>query len=157
MHDELSALPDDARLVTLDQNVLIAFRSREPTASAVETLLALNRQGRIVINVTMSTAMEAQRPDEQWVPDQVPNWLLSLGITQERIFTPSETLAFSSAVLPDVAVFDTQREIQLNQSIYAILFPRITFYWQHYLAANVQDLTPLQQQAIAQLTRHLYG
>jgi hypothetical protein len=157
MHDELSAQPDEAPLVTLDQNALIALRSHEPAASDVETLLALNRQGRITINVTLSTSMEAQRPGEEWTPDQTRDWLLSQGVARERIFTSSETVAFRVPDLPDVALFDPRLEIQFNQSIHAILSPNIDFYWQDYRAKNVKDLPLPQRQAIGELERSLYG
>jgi hypothetical protein len=160
MHDEqleCAPTPGEAPLVTLDQNTLIALRNHEPAASAVEMLLTLNRQRQIIVNITMSTMMEARRPGDSWTPEQVHMWLLSLGIAGDRIFTSSETLAFNTLNLPGVAVFDIDLEIQLNQAMHDVLFPKIAFYWQDYFAAHTHDLTSIQLQAIAELMRRLHG
>src|SRR5258706_52951 len=57
--------PVDRPLVTFDTNIIYALRNNEPDALPIRQLLAFNRAGVITINVTLSTALEEQRPDEQ--------------------------------------------------------------------------------------------
>ena len=50
-------------LVTLDANIVIALRNNGRAAIPAQQLLAFNRVGMITVNVTLSTALEEQRPD----------------------------------------------------------------------------------------------
>lgn len=123
-----AALP----LVTLDNNALIAVRKCEPEADAVHELLAMNRNGQIVINITLSTGLEAGRGGqrEPW-PDHIA-WLESLGIVKSNIFTGPRTLSFVNPAEPDLWIFDGARETQFNERIHDILFPNVSFAWFDY-------------------------
>src|SRR5262245_45453378 len=94
---ELHRNPQDLPLVTLDNNAFIALRGNESTAPAVGDLIKLNSAGLICINVTVSTALEAQRPDElvEW-QDHFIAWLESLGIRRSNIFTGPRSVGFST-------------------------------------------------------------
>lgn len=67
--------PADRPLVTFDANIVYALRNNEPGAPPIRQLLALNRAGVITINVTLSTALEEQCPDEQLEMHEYAAWL----------------------------------------------------------------------------------
>lgn len=125
--------PADLPLVTLDNNALVAVRKNEPDADAVRELLSMNRAGQIVINITVSTALENQRPGETlgWT-DHIA-WLETLGIARESIFTSWRTVAFSTPDAPHVMTFGVEYELALIERVHAILFPNIPFMWRDYL------------------------
>lgn len=77
----------DLPLVTLDYNALIAVREHEPAEGAVNELLAMNRAGQIVINITLSTGLEAGRHGERLEWPELIAWLKCLEITENNIFT----------------------------------------------------------------------
>jgi hypothetical protein len=88
----------DLPLVTLDNNVLIALRGNEPDTHAAQVLLELNRLGLICLNVTMSTAMEAQRPGEHVEWSEAIARIERLGIPRENISLPLARLALRCRV-----------------------------------------------------------
>lgn len=134
MAPEIASNPADLPLVTLDNNALVSLRREEPAAQAVRDLLALNRAGRIAINITLSTALEAQLPDDQLRWDNHIEWLESLGIAKSNIFTGPRTVGFTTPGAPNTITFDPALEIQLNERIHEILFPTIPFMWRDYRA-----------------------
>src|SRR5262249_18925818 len=97
--------PEDLPLVTLDNNALIALRNDEAAAPAVRELLEMNRTGLIVANVTMSTAMEAQREVGQSDWQGQRTRIESLGIARDHIFTSSRSIGFETPEAPGVPMF----------------------------------------------------
>lgn len=125
--------PADLPLVTLDNNALVSVRKNEPDADAVRELLSMNRVGQIAINITLSTALENQRPGETlgWT-DHIA-WLETQGIARESIFTGWRTVAFSTPEAPRIMTFGVEYELALMKRVHAILFPNIPFMWRDYL------------------------
>jgi hypothetical protein len=123
-------------LVTLDNNIVITIRNNDPSdpdAPPVRQLLALNRAGVITLNVTLSTALEEQRPDEQLEMSEYAAWLQKQGIAPGNIFTAARTIGFRvQGTPPNTITFDTQRERALNERIHQILFPEVLFSWVEY-------------------------
>jgi hypothetical protein len=106
--------PAELPLVTLDQNALVALRGDEPDAPAVRKLLDLNRVGLICVNVTMSTAMEAQQPKEQLEWQDLAIWIESFGIRREKIFTSSRSVGFMTLGEPNTMTFSPDAEKMLS-------------------------------------------
>lgn len=128
--------PADMPLVTLDANPLIALWNGEPEAPAVQTLFDMNRAAQIVIQVTLSTALEAGPAGQRFVwPDRVV-WLEDLGIAKGNIFTGPRTVGFINPADPDVTFFGPMRETQLNVRVHHIVHPTIPFYWYDYRDAE---------------------
>ena len=71
--------PADRPLVTFDANIVIALRNNEADAQPARQLLALNCAGVITVNITLSTALEEQRPDEQQEMHEYSAWLQEQG------------------------------------------------------------------------------
>lgn len=125
--------PADRPLVTFDTNIVIALRNNEVDALPARQLLALNRAGAITVNVTVSTALEEQRPGEQQEMHEYSAWLQEHGITLGNIFTHPRTVGFRlPGDPPNTTTFDPRLEIALNMRIHTILFPNIPFHWIEY-------------------------
>ena len=119
--------------VTFDTNIVIALRNNEADAQPARQLLALNRAGVITVNVTVSTALEEQRPDERQEMHEYATWLQEQGIAPSNIFTHPLTIGFYVlGTSPDTITFDPRLEIALNMRIHNILFPNIPFSWVEY-------------------------
>jgi hypothetical protein len=157
MDGEQPRKPADLPLVTLDNNVFIALRRDEANAAAARALLELNRAGLISINVTMSTGMEAQRPDEWGEWQKHIAWLESLGITLGNIFTGARSVGFTTPGAPNTITFDPQLEIRLMERIHVILFPNIPFSWFAYRHRETADLTDTVEQALLELEDLRHG
>lgn len=127
--------PADRPLVTLDNNIVVVIRNNTPSDPLVQParqLLALNRTGVITLNVTLSTALEKQRPGEKLAMYEYATWLQEQGIAS--IFTNSRTVGFRvPSTDPDTITFDVRLEIALNERVHSILFPEIPFGWFEYL------------------------
>jgi hypothetical protein len=151
MDGEHQRNPADLPLVTLDNNALIALRDEEEDAPAVRQLLDLHRSGLINVCVTMSTAMEAQRPEErlEW-QDHVAS-IESLGIPRENIFTHPRSVGFMTPGAPDTITFSPWLENALVERIYTILFPTMPFIWHEYRHRETVDLTLTEKQALLEL------
>jgi len=125
--------PADRPLVTFDTNIVYALRNNEPDAPTVRQLLALNRAGVITINVTLSMALEEQRPNEQLEMHEYAAWLQEQGIAPGNIFTHPLTIGFYiPGTPPDTITFDVRLELALNERIRQILFPEFPFAWVKY-------------------------
>lgn len=161
MHHGVSSaqLLDPARqpLVTFDNNVLIALRRNEPSAPAVRELLALNERGLINVNITSSTAMEAQRADDRLEWQEHIAWLQSLGITQNNIFTSSRSVGFATPGEPNTVTFAPFLEVELVERIHTILFPRMPFMWRDYRDHETAHLNETQKQAVLELDDMRWG
>ena len=126
--------PADRPLVTFDTNIIYALRNNEPDALPTRQLLAFNRAGVITINVTLSTALEEQRPDEQLEMHEYAAWLQEQGIAIDNSFTSSRTIGFYVPGTPPYTItYDVRLERALNERIHQILFPNIPFSWVEYL------------------------
>jgi hypothetical protein len=147
----------DLPLVTFDNNVLVALRGNEPDTPAAHILLELNRADLICLNVTMSTAMEAQRPGEEVEWSDVIARIESLGVPRENIFTTSRSVGFAVPTLPDILFFDIQLEQQLVERIHEILCPTVEFTWPPFRDRMTSDLTPIQRQAGLELDTMKHG
>jgi hypothetical protein len=145
--------PAELPLVTLDHNALVALRGDEPDAPAVRQLLDLNRVGLICVNVTMSTAMEAQQPKEQLEWQDLAARIESLGIRRENIFTSSRSVGFVTPGEPNTMTFSPDAEKMLVRRIYSILFPNRPFMWREYRhnECDKLGLTELQYRAVLEL------
>lgn len=131
-HHSLSN-PADRPLVTLDTNVVIALRNNEADAQPARQLLALNRAGAVTLNVTLSTALEEQRPGENLEMHEYAAWLQEQGIALGNAFTGPRTIGFHVPGTPSTTTtFDVRLEIALNERIHTILFPNISFSWVRY-------------------------
>src|SRR5258708_2310996 len=86
--------PADRPLVTLDTNIILALRNHEPMEEPARQILALNDAGLIVVNVTLSTLLENQRPSERMDLPTYIAWLEGLGIESANIFTHPRTIGF---------------------------------------------------------------
>lgn len=127
------ANPADRPLVTFDTNIVIALRNNEADAEPVRQLLAFNCAGAITVNVTLSTALEEQRPDKQQEMHKYATWLQEQGIAPSNIFTHPRTVGFHlPGDPPNTTTFDPMLEIALNMRIHTILFPNIPFRWLEY-------------------------
>jgi hypothetical protein len=125
--------PADRPLVTFDTNIVYALRNSEPDAPPVGQLLALNRMGVITVNVTLSTALEEQRPDGKVEMHEYAAWLQEQGIAPGNSFTSPRTIGFHVPGTPDnMITFDGRLERMLNERIHTILFPNIPFSWVKY-------------------------
>jgi hypothetical protein len=128
--------PADRPLVTLDNNIVITIRNGDPNDPAVQParqLLALNRAGVITLNVTLSTALEEQRPGEKLEMHEYAVWLQEQGIDSSNIFTTTRPIGFRvPGTPPNTITFDTRRERALNERIHHILFPEVPFLWVEY-------------------------
>lgn len=112
---------------------MYALRNNEPDVPPVRQLLALNRAGLITINVTLSTALEEQRPDEQLEMHEYSAWLQEQGIAPGNAFTSPYTIGFHVPGTPhNTTTFNVQLERGLNKRIHQILFPDIPFAWVEY-------------------------
>jgi hypothetical protein len=132
--------PADLPLVTFDNNVLIALRKEERAASAIRELLTLNSVGLITSYVTMSTAPEAQRPEEQMeLQDQVA-WMESLGISRETIFTSWRPVGFATPGQPGTMTFDSSMDVAFMECIDTLLFPQVLVSWPQYRDREVNAL-----------------
>jgi hypothetical protein len=110
------------------------------SCAAALALLEMNRTGLICINITMSTAMEVQRPAEHVEWSEAIVRLERLGISRDNIFTASRSIGFVLSNLPDIAYFDPQLELQLTVRIHEILWPNIEFTWPEYRHKKTSDL-----------------
>jgi hypothetical protein len=152
--------PVDRPLVTLDTNVILALRNHESMEGPARQILALNDTGLIVVNVTLSTLLENQRPGERMDLPTYVAWLESLGIERANIFTHPRTIGF---LLPgketNTITFDFRLELDLNIRIHQSLFPTIPFHWPAYLVQECEKLklTEIQRQALAELQRSQDG
>jgi hypothetical protein len=151
--------PADLPFVTFDNNVLIALRNNESAAPAVRELLELNRTGLIALNVTMSTAMEAQQPEEQLGSQEQIAWIESLGIPRSNIFTSSRSVGFVTPGEPNTMTFDPLLEVALAERIHTILFPRVPFSWRDYCECEyrIRSLTERQKSALLELEQLRWG
>lgn len=131
--------PASIPLVTLDNNALVALAEREPDELAVRELLQMHVQRLIVINVTLSTALEAQRTDKPkgWQQDFTA-WLGEFGISKQNIFTGPRTIGFRTTDAPDAVTFSSDLETEFTQRVHAILFPNIPFQWRDFLARECE-------------------
>lgn len=120
-----------ARLVTLDNNILIDLRKNiDPVATYARQLLHFNREGRIAIATTLSTMLEKQRTGEEMSFQEIIAWLQELGFSSEYIFKGPRTIAFN---VQGVITWDIEREFALNQCLHSAMFPHIPFHWRDYL------------------------
>jgi hypothetical protein len=125
--------PADRPLVTFDTNIVISLRNNEANVHPVRQLLAFNRAGIITVNVTLSTALEEQRPDEKLEMHEYATWLQGQGIASSNIFTGPRTIGFRLPdTPPNTFTFDVGLERALNERIHQILFPNIPFTWFKY-------------------------
>ncbi len=122
----------DLPLVTLDNNAIVALRENEPDAPAVNELLAMNRDEQIVINITLSTALEAGPSGLRRDWQEHIAWFESLGITRSNIFTGPRTIGFINPSDPGVTIFDPWLESQFNMRLHQILFPNVPFSWYEF-------------------------
>lgn len=152
--------PADRPFVTLDANVIMALKNHEPMEGPARQILALNNAGLIVINVTLSTLLENQRPDTRMDMQAYIAWLENLGIERANIFTHPRTIGF---IIPgteaNTITFDFHLELDLNMRIHQCLFPAIPFRWHDYLAQECTKLklTEVQGRALAELQRSQNG
>ncbi len=151
-HSQPPPNPADRPLVTLDHNALIALRENEPDAPAVRELLAMNRAGIIILNVTMNTAMENQRGGRLLDMQAYEAWLLGLGIAKDHIFTGWQFTAFSTPEAPDAMTVDPQLDVAFMSRIHAAVFPSIPFSWFEYRDRKRERLG-LPRQALAEVDR----
>jgi hypothetical protein len=125
--------PADRPLVTFDTNIVIALRNNEADAQPARQLLTLNRAGAITLNVTLSTALEEQRPGEKLEMHEYAAWLQEQGIALSNVFTGPRTIGFHvPGTPPNTTTFDVRLETALNEHIHTILFPNIPFSWVRY-------------------------
>ncbi len=125
--------PADRLLVTFDTNIVIALRNNEADAQPARQLLALNRAGVITVNVTVSTALEEERPDEKQEMHEYAAWLQEQGVAPGNIFTHPRTIGFHvPGTAPNMITFNFQLEHALNERIRQILFPKVPFAWFEY-------------------------
>lgn len=149
--------PADLPLVTLDYNIVITMRNNDPNDSAMQPacqLLALNHASIIMLNVTLSTAFEEQRPDEQIEVHEYAAWLQKRGITPGNIFTAERTISFHiPGTNPNAITFDARRSHVLRVRIHQILFPEVPFLWVEYRNKKCKEcgVEEAQQEALLEL------
>lgn len=149
--------PADRPLVTLDNNVVVAIRNDDPSDAFVppaRQLLALNRSGVITLNVTLSTALEEQRPDAILAMHEYAAWLQEQGIDRLNIFTSSRAIGFRvPGTDPNTVTFDFHLERALNERIHSILFPQIPFSWFEFRNQECarQNIVGTKQKALIEL------
>jgi hypothetical protein len=126
MEDQSLSNPANRPLVTFDNNVVIDIRNNGPSVLPARQLLALNCAGVITINVTVSTAFEKQRPDDQLEMHEYRAWFEARGIARNNIFTHPLTVGFN---MPgdNIPTFHPLSELVFNKHIHQILFPDIPF------------------------------
>jgi hypothetical protein len=154
VEDNLFRNPADRPWVTFDNNILIAMRKNEPAALPAYQLLALNRAGVITVNVTLSSALEEQRPNEELKMHEYAAWLQEQGIDHANIFTHPRTIGFHVPdTTPDTVTFSIDLELDLNMRIHQILFPNIPFFWFEYLAQEAarHGMAATKQKALMEL------
>jgi hypothetical protein len=151
--------PADLPLVTLDNNVFIALRNDEPAASEVRELLELDRDGLIAINVTVSTAMEAQPKGERLDWQGQTAWLESLGIGRDHIHTHPRSIGFATPDAPDAMTFDPRLEVAFAERIHKILHPEVPARWWEYrdYESEHRHLTDIQKRALLKLDDLRFG
>lgn len=131
--DQSPSNPADRPLVTFDTNIVYALRNNESDAPAIRQLLALNRAGVITVNVTLSTALEKQRPDEKLRMHEYTTWLQEQGIAIGNIFSGPRAVGFHVVGTPDtMTTFDGRLERMLNERIHSIFFSGMPFSWVEY-------------------------
>ncbi|WP_201372660.1 hypothetical protein [Ktedonobacter robiniae] len=149
--------PAERPLVTLDNNVVVAYRNNDPNDALVQLarqLRALNRAGVITLNVTLSTALEEQRPDAELTMHEYATWLQEQGIDRCNIFTSSRTIGFRvPSTDPNTITFDFQLERALNERIHRILFPKTPFSWFEYRNQECtrQNIVGIKRDALIEL------
>ncbi len=120
-----------ARLVTLDNNILIDLRKNiDPVATYARQLLNFSREGKITVATTLSTMLERQPTGEEMSVQELLVWLVKIGIASEHNFKGPQTIAFN---VQGIFTFGVDREFALNQCIHSAMFPTIPFYWYDYL------------------------
>jgi hypothetical protein len=155
--------PADRPLVTLDNNVVITIRNNDPndpTLQSARQLLNLNRTGVIMLNVTLSTALEQQHPDAELAMHEYADWLQEQGIASSNIFTSSRTVGFRTpGTDPNTITFDPFLERALNERVHRILFPEIPFLWFEYRNQECarRNIVGIKREALIELdTRDRY-
>ena len=146
----------DRPLVTFDANIVIALRNDEANAQPARHLLALNHAGVVTVNVTLSTALEEQRPDEEQEMHEYAAWLQEQGIAPGNIFTYPLTIGFQlPGDLPGTTTFSPLLENDFNRRIHTILFPNIPFSWVEYYDQQLMllDIQDTRQKALIELNR----
>lgn len=120
-----------ARLVTLDNNILIDLRKNiDPVATYARKLLDFNREGIITVATPLSTMLERQPPGQERSVQELLSWLEEIGIATEHNFKGPRTIAFN---VQGVFTWGVDREVALNQSLHYAMFPQVPFYWSDYL------------------------
>jgi hypothetical protein len=146
----------DRPLVTFDTNIILILRNNEPDASTVRQIIALSHADVITINVTLSTALEEQRPNEQIEMHEYAVWLQEQGIAPGNNFTGPRSIGFYvPGTPPNTITFDVQLERALNERIHQILFPNIPFSWVEYLNQECDrgDIVGTKREALIELDR----
>jgi hypothetical protein len=149
--------PADRPLVTLDNNVVITLRNNDlndPTMQPAHQLLAFNRAGMITLNVTLSTALEEQRPGEKLAMHEYAAWLQEQGVASGNTFTSSRSIGFRiPGSGPNTITFDTCLEHALNERIHRILFPGVPFSWFEYRDQECarRNIVGIQREALIEL------
>lgn len=145
--------PADLPLVTLDNNALIDVFEDRPAAPFVHELLDLMRAGRITINVTMATAMEAPRDSDRPEEPDLVTRLVSLGIPREHILTSWRPVGFSPPSEHEPIMYGAHLDIALMEAIHTILHPQKPAGWPEFrdLKADEFHLTVLQKQALQEM------
>jgi hypothetical protein len=120
-----------ARLVTLDNNILIDLRKNiDPVATYARQLLNFNQEGKITVATTLSTMLERQPEGQQVSVQELLAWLEEIGIAKEDNFKGPRTIAFN---VQGVFTWGVDRELALNQCLHYAMFPNIPFHWRNYL------------------------
>ena len=125
--------PADRPFVTFDTNIIYSLRNNEPDAQPARQLLALYRASVITINITLSTALEERRADEEQEMHEYAAWLQEQGIEPGNIFTHSRTMGFQlPGDPPKTITFAPHLELWAMERVHRILFPNIPFRWFDY-------------------------
>ena len=114
MEDQSPSNPADRPLITIDTNIIYALLNDEPDSQFARQLLAFNRAGVITINITLSTALEGRRADEEQERHYYVTWLQEQGIDPGNIFTHALTIGFRRpGDPPNTIYFDHELELGL--------------------------------------------
>ena len=152
--------PADRPLVTFDTNIIYSLRNNEPDAPAIRQLLTLNCMGVITVNVTLSTALEKQRPNAKLSMQDYAAWLQEQGIAIADIFSGPRTVGFHvRGDPPNMTTFDGRFERMLNERIHNIFFPNIPFSWYEYREQECErrSIQGIRRQALIELDALRWG
>jgi len=159
MIDHNETITTECPLVTFDNNVLISLKNEKDDVLSIRQLFAMGRAKKIIINITLSSALENPQSGKKKDIQQDMAWLIGRGILPENIYTGPRSVGFQTQDASSTITFDPSSEITLNWHIHTILFPEWPWSWIDYCKRECRrnDLSNAEKSAITELDALRWG